>query len=58
MGTTLPDKAISFVAGRRGRSGIVTANATGSNIFVLTLILGLAAPSPAQAWQSPRVGAG
>ena len=43
VGTTLPDKAISFVAGRRGRSGIVTANVTGSNIFVLTLILGLAA---------------
>jgi cation:H+ antiporter len=43
VGTTLPDKAISFVAGRRGRSGVVTANATGSNIFVLTLILGLAA---------------
>jgi K+-dependent Na+/Ca+ exchanger-like protein len=43
VGTTLPDKAISFVAGRRGNSGVVTANATGSNIFVLTLVLGLAA---------------
>ncbi len=43
VGTTLPDKAISFVAGRRGNSGIVTANAIGSNIFVLTLVLGLAA---------------
>lgn len=43
VGTTLPDKAISFVAGRRGQSGLVTANATGSNIFVLTLVLGLAA---------------
>lgn len=43
VGTTLPDKAISFIGGRRGRSGVVTANATGSNIFVLTLILGLAA---------------
>ena len=43
VGTTLPDKAISFVAGRRGQSGVVTANATGSNIFVLTLVLGLAA---------------
>jgi len=43
LGTTLPDKAISFIGGRRGSSGIVTANATGSNIFVLTLVLGLAA---------------
>jgi len=43
LGTTLPDKAISFIGGRRGQSGIVTANATGSNIFVLTLVLGLAA---------------
>lgn len=43
FGTTLPDKAISFVGGRRGQSGVVTSNATGSNIFVLTLVLGLAA---------------
>lgn len=43
LGTTLPDKAISFIGGRRGSGGIVTANATGSNIFVLTLVLGLAA---------------
>lgn len=43
VGATLPDKAISFVGGRRGQGGVVTANATGSNIFVLTLVLGLAA---------------
>ena len=43
VGTTLPDKAISFIGGRRGQGGVVTANATGSNIFVLTLVLGLAA---------------
>lgn len=43
LGTTLPDKAISLIGGRRGQSGIVTANATGSNIFVLTLVLGIAA---------------
>jgi cation:H+ antiporter len=42
VGTTLPDKAISFVAGRRSQSGVVTANAAGSNIFTLTIILGLA----------------
>lgn len=43
VGTTLPDKAISLVGGLRGQGGVVTANATGSNIFVLTLVLGLAA---------------
>lgn len=43
IGTTLPDKAISLVGGWRGQGGVVTANATGSNIFVLTLVLGLAA---------------
>lgn len=43
IGTTLPDKAISFIAGLRGQGGVVTANATGSNIFLLTLVLGLAA---------------
>jgi K+-dependent Na+/Ca+ exchanger-like protein len=43
VGTTLPDKAISLIAGRRGQGGVVLANATGSNIFILTLVLGLAA---------------
>lgn len=43
IGTTLPDKAISLVAGLRGQGGIVTANATGSNIFLLTLVLGVSA---------------
>ncbi len=43
VGTTLPDKAISLIGGLRGQGGIVTANATGSNIFLLTLVLGLAA---------------
>jgi cation:H+ antiporter len=43
VGTTLPDKAISFIGGIRGQGGVVTSNATGSNIFLLTLVLGLAA---------------
>jgi cation:H+ antiporter len=45
IGTTLPDKAISFVGGTRGQGGVVTSNALGSNIFLLTLVLGLAALS-------------
>jgi len=43
IATTLPDKAISLIGGLRGQGGVVTANATGSNIFLLTLVLGLAA---------------
>jgi cation:H+ antiporter len=43
IGTTLPDKAISLVGGMRGRGGVVVANAVGSNIFTLTLVLGLSA---------------
>src|SRR5919199_507174 len=45
IGTTLPDKAISLIGGLRGQGGVVTANATGSNIFLLTLVLGLGALS-------------
>ena len=43
IGTTLPDKAISLAGGLKGQGGIVAANAVGSNIFLLTLTLGLAA---------------
>lgn len=43
IGTTLPDKAISLIGGLRGQGGVVTANATGSNIFLLTLVLGIGA---------------
>jgi K+-dependent Na+/Ca+ exchanger-like protein len=43
IGTTLPDKAISLVGGLKNQSGLVVANAVGSNIFLLTLTLGLAA---------------
>ncbi|WIG58998.1 MAG: hypothetical protein OJF49_001745 [Ktedonobacterales bacterium] len=43
IGTTLPDKAISLAGGLKRQSGIVVANAIGSNIFVLTLVLGLSA---------------
>lgn len=45
IGTTLPDKPIRFVGGMRGQGGVVTANALGSNVFLLTLVLGLAAVS-------------
>lgn len=43
IGTTLPDKAISLMGGLKQQGGIVVANAVGSNIFLLTLVLGLSA---------------
>jgi K+-dependent Na+/Ca+ exchanger-like protein len=43
IGTTLPDKAISLAGGLKQQGGLVVANAVGSNIFLLTLTLGLAA---------------
>ncbi len=43
IGTTLPDKAISLASGLKQQGGLVVANAVGSNIFLLTLTVGLAA---------------
>lgn len=43
IGTTLPDKAISLASGLKNQGGLVVANAVGSNIFLLTLTLGLSA---------------
>ena len=43
IGTTLPDKAISLIGGLKGQGGLVAANAVGSNLFLLTLVLGLSA---------------
>jgi cation:H+ antiporter len=54
IGTTLPDKAISLVGGIRGQGGVVTANALGSNIFLLTLVLGVAALSTSSGLAVPH----
>lgn len=42
LATTLPEKFIAILSGFRGREGIVVANTVGSNIFLLTLCLGVA----------------
>lgn len=39
--TTLPEKFIAVIGASRGHSGIVVANTAGSNIFLLTLCLGV-----------------
>ena len=39
--TTLPEKFVAVLSGARGHEGIVVANTAGSNIFLLTLCLGI-----------------
>ncbi|KAI9875041.1 MAG: hypothetical protein M1830_008991 [Pleopsidium flavum] len=39
--TTLPEKFVAVLGGSRGHAGIVVANTAGSNIFLLTLCLGV-----------------
>ncbi|TKA69701.1 hypothetical protein B0A49_04477 [Cryomyces minteri] len=39
--TTLPEKLVAVVSARRGYGGIVVANTAGSNVFLLTLCLGV-----------------
>ncbi|TEA19730.1 Sodium/calcium exchanger MaX1 [Colletotrichum sidae] len=41
VGTTLPDKFVATLSGTRGHGGILVANTVGSNIFLLTLCLGI-----------------
>ncbi len=41
IATTLPEKFIAVMSGRRGYVGILTANTAGSNIFLLSLCLGI-----------------
>lgn len=39
--TTVPEKFVAVISGARGHGGIVVANTVGSNIFLLTLCLGI-----------------
>ncbi|KAK9491038.1 hypothetical protein V1508DRAFT_423135 [Lipomyces doorenjongii] len=41
VATTLPEKFIAMLSGFRGHGGILVANTVGSNIFLLTLCLGI-----------------
>lgn len=41
IATTLPEKFIAVMSGSRNRTGILVANTVGSNIFLLTLCLGI-----------------
>lgn len=39
--TTLPEKLVAILSGSRGHSGIMAATTAGSNIFLLTLCIGV-----------------
>ncbi|TKA44508.1 hypothetical protein B0A55_13736, partial [Friedmanniomyces simplex] len=41
IATTLPEKFVAVISGARGQSGILVANTVGSNIFLLTLCMGI-----------------
>jgi len=41
LATTLPEKFIAVLSGYRGHVGILVANTVGSNIFLLTLCMGI-----------------
>ncbi|ETS79438.1 hypothetical protein PFICI_09291 [Pestalotiopsis fici W106-1] len=47
LATTLPEKFVAVASGIQGHSGLLVADAVGSNIFLLTLCLGMAAWSVA-----------
>lgn len=41
IATTLPEKFVAVISSHRGHSGIMVANTVGSNIFLLSLCLGI-----------------
>ncbi|CAM1501513.1 Fc.00g034970.m01.CDS01 [Cosmosporella sp. VM-42] len=41
IATTLPEKFVAVLSGKRGHIGILVANTVGSNVFLLTLCLGI-----------------
>ena len=43
LATTLPEKFLAVMSSSKGRSGLMVADAVGSNMFLLTLCLGIAA---------------
>jgi Ca2+/Na+ antiporter len=43
--TTLPEKLVAVLSGSRGHSGVMVASTAGSNIFLLTLCMGVIAVS-------------
>lgn len=57
IATTLPEKLIASLSGLRSQTGIMVANTVGSNIFLLTLCLGIVCVSPGDGDSYAAVGA-
>jgi Ca2+/Na+ antiporter len=53
ISTTLPEKFVAVYAGARGQNGVLVANTVGSNIFLLSLVLGICL-----VWQPQEGGEG
>jgi Ca2+/Na+ antiporter len=57
IATTLPEKFIAVMSGRRGQPGILVASTAGSNIFLLTLCAGIVLLSTQNNFPRGNVGA-
>ncbi|KAF3033401.1 hypothetical protein E8E11_003438 [Didymella keratinophila] len=57
IATTLPEKFIAVMSGRRGQPGILVASTAGSNIFLLTLCAGIVLLSTQNEFPRGNVGA-
>lgn len=57
IATTLPEKFIAVMSGRRGHPGILVASTAGSNIFLLTLCAGIVLLSTQNEFPRGNVGA-
>lgn len=56
IATTLPEKFIAVMSGQRGHAGVLVANTAGSNIFLLTLCLGIVVLSAKGSFPQGSVG--
>lgn len=56
IATTLPEKFIAVMSGRRGQDGILVANTAGSNIFLLTLCSGVIMTTTSAGFERDNVG--
>ncbi|KAJ5748174.1 sodium/calcium transporter [Penicillium nucicola] len=52
--TTLPEKLVAILSGSRGHSGIMAATTAGSNIFLLTLCVGVVAVAGHQVQEADK----
>jgi Ca2+/Na+ antiporter len=57
IATTIPEKFVSVISGFRGQAGIIVANTVGSNIFLLSLCMGVLWVSTGGAFDQGSVNA-